>query len=310
MGGKCCTDRKDEPASKGTSSAPTIAGAGAKTDRKSLAQGNAYDGDTRGRSIAHTLKGSPGDDAEKFDKAFEKGDLKAFVELLSSTQQIESFEERMHPWAADPKTVGALAGTQLAIMASVAEKDNPGVKHRIREAGGIEPLVGFLKSKEKDRIETAVVALSFLTAECPANTRKAYEAGAMEELMKHVGSPVAGMRAAAATTLRNICMENDTYRKKFVDLGGINGLVAQLDPKVDPALNHADVQLEAILNLQDIIEEEDDGQNEPRVIEAYARLAIAAGAMEKLTELLKVDDEEVSSSAREVLEVLQTVAAP
>ena len=32
--------------------------------------------------------------------------------------QIEKLEERMHPWAADPETIGALAATQLAIFAS------------------------------------------------------------------------------------------------------------------------------------------------------------------------------------------------
>ena len=57
--------------------------------------------------------------------------LQAFVELLSSQQAIESFDERMHPWAEDPKTVGALAGTQLAILASAAEQaeGNKQIKH-------------------------------------------------------------------------------------------------------------------------------------------------------------------------------------
>eukprot|EP00971_Amphidinium_carterae_P086751 1716712-Amphidinium_carterae.1 len=77
---------------------------------------------------------SKGDDADKFDKAFEQNDLKAFVALLASNEVIESFEERMHPWAEDPRTVGALAGTQLAILASVGSQTNPTVKDEIREA--------------------------------------------------------------------------------------------------------------------------------------------------------------------------------
>eukprot|EP00427_Karlodinium_veneficum_P000159 CAMPEP_0169168002 /NCGR_PEP_ID=MMETSP1015-20121227/60773_1 /TAXON_ID=342587 /ORGANISM="Karlodinium micrum, Strain CCMP2283" /LENGTH=242 /DNA_ID=CAMNT_0009240751 /DNA_START=55 /DNA_END=783 /DNA_ORIENTATION=+ len=240
MGAKCCSERKDNANSK---------------ERKSVA---AYGGEKK-RAISIGYH-SRGDDAEKFDKAFESNDLKAFVSLLSSKQVIESFEERMHPWAEDPKTVGALAGTQLAILASVAEKENPRVKDDIRDAGAIPPLVDFL----------------------------------------HLDSPVGGMRAAAATTLRNICMESDEYRKKFADLGGIKGLVGQLQTSPDPALNHADVQLEAVLNLQDIIL--DDNEN---VIKEFADLALKAGAEEKLRKLMKADDEEVRSSAQEVLECLQ-----
>jgi len=278
MGAKCCSERKNE--NKG--------GGG----RNSIA---AYGGEKK-RAISIGYH-SRGDDAEKFDKAFETNDLKAFAALLQSKQVIESFEERMHPWAEDPKTVGALAGTQLAILASVAEKENPRMKDDIREAGALPPLVEFLRSDEQDRVQTAVVGLSFLTAECPPNAVAAYKAGAMPLLLQHLDSSVAGMRAAAATTLRNICMESDEYRRKFADLGGIKGLVGQLQTNPDPALNHADVQLEAVLNLQDIILDEEEN-----VIAEFAQLAIEAGAEEKLRKLMKADDEEVRSSAQEVLE--------
>lgn len=280
MGGKCCSERKDALGKNAN-------------ERKSVA---AYGGDKTKRAISIGYT-SRGDDAEKFDKAFENNDLKAFVTLLQSKQVIESFEERMHPWAEDPKTVGALAGTQLAILASLAEKDNPRVKDEIREAGALPPLVEFLRSDEQDRVQTAVVALSFLTADCPPNAVAAYKAGAMPLLLQHLDSRVAGMRAAAATTLRNLCMESDEYRKKFADLGGIKGLVGQLQTIPDPSLNHADVQLEAVLNLQDIILDEEES-----VIKEYAQLAIKAGAEEKLRKLMKADDEEVRSSAEEVLQ--------
>lgn len=295
MGGKCCTDRK-EPAAPAKDKNPTTNGKAKEGTRPSVYSGNAYDNKKRAISIGYHSKG---DDAEKFDKAFEENNLKAFVSLLTSQQSIQSFEERMHPWAEDPKTVGALAGTQLAILASVAEKDNPKVKDEIREAGAIPPLVDFLRSEEQDRVQTAVVALSFLTAECPANTVAAYEAGAMGLLLQHVNSPVAGMRAAAATTLRNICMENEEYRRSFVEQKGLIGLVGQLATSPDPSLNHADVQLEAVLNIQDLIEDEDGG-----VIIEYALEAIKAGAEPKLEKLLQAEDEEVRTSAEEVLESL------
>ncbi|CAJ1360880.1 unnamed protein product [Effrenium voratum] len=297
MGQKCCTDRKDAGSSGGGSKdkQPDL------SSRKSVA-GGGYDNKKRAISIGYHSKG---DDSEKFDKAFETNDLKAFVELLASQQAIESFDERMHPWAEDPKTVGALAGTQLAILASAAEQaeGNKQIKDDIRKAGAIPPLVDFLKSDQNDRVQTAVVALSFLTADCRDNVVAAYEAGALELMLKLVDSKVAGERAAAATTLRNICMEDDVYRKKFVELGGIQALVNQLDTTPDPSLNHADVQLEAVLNLQDMVETE-DGQT----IEEYAKLAVKAGAIPKLQELEKSEDKEVVTSAQEVLEALQAYA--
>ena len=68
-------------------------------------------------------------------------------------------------------------------------------------------------------------------------------------------------------------------------------------------MNHADVQLEAVLNLQDMVET-DDGQTIPE----YASLAVKAGAIPKLQALEKSDDEEVRTSATEVLESLRDFA--
>merc|ERR1719330_817888 len=63
---------------------------------------------------------------------------------------------------------------------------------------------------------------------------------------------------------------------------------------------HTDVQLEAVLNLQDVIEYHD----ESGVIQEYALMAVAAGAEEKLKRLLLSDDVEVKGSAEEVLAAL------
>jgi len=278
MGGKCCTDRK------------TLADSAAQEQQKH-----------RSISISYHSKGA---DADRFDKAFQSNDLNTFVQLLQSDQPIASFKQKLHPWAMDPQTIGALAATQLAILASAAEKDDsqPNLKLQIHEAGAVKPLVEFLRSNTKDRVQTAVVALSFLTADCPEIAIAAYEAGAMGPLLMQVASDMAGMRAAAATTLRNICMESDKYRAEFVRLGGIKGLVEQLSSIPDPALNHADVQLEAVLNLQDFIETKDGA-----VIDAYALEAMEAGVEAKLQSLTQVDDEEVSNSAEELLTCLSKV---
>lgn len=275
MGSKCCTERKG-------------------------AAGQATQSHKHPISFLYHSKGLH---ADQFDKAFQTNDLKAFVELLRSEEPIESFKQQIHPWAKDPQTIGALAGTQLAILASTAEKDEPSepsLKLKIHEAGAIVPLVDFLRSEQEDRVQTAVVALSFLTAECSEIAIATYEAGAVELLLGHLDSTVAGMRAAAATTLRNICVEKDEYRAHFAKLGGIAGLVGQLSTPPDASLHHADVQLEAVLNLQDIIETADGD-----LIEEYALDAVNAGAEEKLKEMTNVEDEEVRSSAVELLACLE-----
>jgi len=90
-----------------------------------------------------------GQDAEKFGLAFEAHDVQAFVELLSSKESIAAFDERMHPWAENPKTIGTLAGTQLAILASHddhSHEDHASIKWQVHEAGAIAPLVNFLRS--------------------------------------------------------------------------------------------------------------------------------------------------------------------
>mmetsp|Transcript_150678 Transcript_150678/g.280961 ORF Transcript_150678/g.280961 Transcript_150678/m.280961 type:complete len:284 (-) Transcript_150678:71-922(-) len=280
MGGKCCCGRKEE-------TYPI-------RQRQSLAALRSKKGSVGYRSR--------GDDAEKFDKAFEINDLKAFVDLLTSTQLIEKFEERMHPWAEDPRTIGALAATQLAILASQADSQHPGLKEEILEAGAIPPLVQYLHSDQQDRVQTAVIALGFLTADCPSVADATYRARALPLLLKQLDNPICGMRSVAATTLRNICIDSEEARDKFMNLGGMYGLVQQLDPLPDPSLIQADVELEAIMNFQDFIEDE-----KGCVITKYALLAIEAGAEEKLRNLMSSSDEEVRSAAEESLSALATV---
>lgn len=272
MGGNCCAARKID-------------------DRKSVLAQGAYETRKKAISIRYHSKGG---DAAIFDMAVESNDLHALVRLLASEQKIDSFEERMHPWAEDPKTVGALAGTQLAILASTA--DASALRNEIRKAGAIPPLVEFLKSSQEDRVQAAVVGLSFLTAECPENAQEAFNNGIMPLLFTCMDSTVAGKRAAAATTLRNICIDSEDRRKVCVEGGGMIGLVNQLNAVPDPALNHSDVQLEAILNLQDMVEA-DDGT----LMVEFAQEAVNAGAVAALKRLCHADDEEVRSAAADVL---------
>lgn len=265
--------------------------------QSSVAANNAY-GNKRGVSIGYHGQGA---DAAKFDKAFEANDLKGFVALLNSQEEISKFEEKMHPWAEDPKTVGALAGTQLAIFASLV--DNPTVKTEIREAGAIPKLVGFLKSGKSDRVQTAVVAFSFLTADCPDNALACFQAGIVDEYVKLLDSPIPGMRSSVATCLRDMMVDNMEARLKFVSLGGTRGLVKQLNAPHDPSLSQADVQLEAVLNIQDFVEDADGN-----IIPDLAVEVVKCGGRDELNKLLKQHrgdgDVEVRESVEELLVAL------
>lgn len=149
--------------------------------------------------------------------------------------------------------------------------------------------------------------MSFLTDHFPESAIEAYEAGALELLMPHLDSEVAGMRAAAATSLHSIFMKSDAIKAEFVKLGGIGALVRQLDAVMahkNPDVEHANELLEAVLNLHDAIENSDGA-----VVEKYALEAIDAGAPGKLEALLQeTEDEDVLDHAEEVLSELDEVA--
>lgn len=239
---------------------------------------------------------SSGRDADDFDRAFHVNDIEALARLLDSEQRVDRFVEPKHPWAEDPRTVGALAAVQLALLASVAAYGDPELKEAILDANGAtERLLSFLGADEPDRAQAAVIALSYLTDECPQNAHAIYDAGALPVLIKHLDSPVAGMRGAAASTLRHICMENEEYCRAFMASGGLKGFVNQLDPHLD----NADLMLEAVWNFEDVTTDADGN-----MIESYAKLAIEQGALDKLEKLRKVGEEEVSGAADKVLRVL------
>ena len=209
------------------------------------------------KSVGHQYKGIQ---YRRFDEALKAEDFDGFVKLLSSKEPIKPPNERMHAWAADPKTVGAFAATRLAVYAGQSGKDEKRsrLKDDIRQAGAIPVFVDWLKSDEVDRVQWALIALSLLTDDNKENIAVACQAGALELLLKVICSEVAGERVAANRILRNIGLEDDVCRQELVKLGGIRAFVNHLDTSPDPALNHAAVQNEAILNLQDMIETEDE----------------------------------------------------
>lgn len=240
-----------------------------------------------------------GGNADQFDQAFATKDMEALSRLLESDQAIEQLVEPKHVWAEDPRSVGALAATFLAFLASVAHSSNDSeLKAEILSAETQEQLVDFLGSDEPDRVQAAVIALSYLTDQCTANAHSLHEAGALPMLIRHLDSPVAGLRGAAASTLRHMCLESEECCEQFMKLGGMQGFVNQLDPLSD----HCEFMLEAVWNLEDITTDQDGN-----LIERYAQVAADKGALEKLARLKQFGEEEVSSAADKVLSALAQV---
>lgn len=233
-------------------------------------------------------------DADLFDIAFEQKDVKAFVRLMESTEPIEPLPERMHPWAADPKTVGPLAATQLAILSSMADSDR---KVEIKNAGAIPLFKKYLESKEDDRLQTAIVALSFLSTDNVMCAQAIHDEGCMKLLVPHLNAPIQGMRGAVASTLRNMYVLGPEAKDEFLKLGGLNRLVEQL--KLDK--DNSDICLEAILNIDDLIED-DDANVDTKMIEELKKL----GVKNVLQTVLQTQmDPEVQAQASELLEKLE-----
>lgn len=233
-------------------------------------------------------------DADKFDVAFEKNDIAQFVRLMDSDEPIEEFAERMHPWAADPRTVGALAGTQLAILCSIANEETASRKAEILAAGALPKFLAFLADQNRvDRVQTAVVALSFLTTEHQPCAVEAQRLGCMKLMVPHLSSEEQGMRAAAASTLRNLYVESSAAKAQFLQLGGVAPLIQDLTSEAN-----ADLVLETLLNIEDLL---DPDLPDPKVAEAL----LAAGATAALQHCAKGPDADVRANAAELLEKLQ-----
>eukprot|EP00921_Rhytidocystis_pertsovi_P016187 GHVQ01025555.1.p1 GENE.GHVQ01025555.1~~GHVQ01025555.1.p1 ORF type:complete len:305 (+),score=68.14 GHVQ01025555.1:413-1327(+) len=247
-------------------------------------------------SLFDLTKGVDEDDVSVFDRAYDSNDIGMFVQLLSSQHPIDKLEDRMHPWAADPTTVGALAATQLAILAS--KDSEPEIKDDIRSHGGIPAMVELLASKEEDRQHAAVVALSFLSVDNPNNCMEMFDCGALPFLIEGMKSTKDGMRAATAQTARNIFSLDLKYRSAFLKAGGVGNLVNLLNlPSVaaTPSEQALFTQLEAVYHVEDLIM--DSGEELP----AYVLAVKDAGTVAKLQALTECDYSDLAEAANFLL---------
>ncbi|KAK2197496.1 bifunctional Armadillo-like helical/Armadillo-type fold/Armadillo [Babesia duncani] len=231
-------------------------------------------------------------DIEAFHMAYDNEHIYKFVGLCSSNTPIEKPDKMLHPWAAPPTTIGALAVTQLAIYASAPDK--PEYKDEIRNAGGIPILVELLHASEPDRMQAAVVALAFLSTGNEDNCHEMFECNAFPGLIKGMRATLDELRAACAQICRNIYQLDDNYRREFMRLGGIVGLVLLLD--VDPQVQDDSytTQYEAICHIEDFIM---DG---PEELPEFVTIVKASGALAKLMRLEKLGNEDLTAVAKGV----------
>ncbi|VWU52166.1 armadillo-domain containing rhoptry protein [Hepatocystis sp. ex Piliocolobus tephrosceles] len=247
-----------------------------------------------GSKTIRNLLSFTSNDIIRFDKAYDENNVQEFVKLCSSSCEIEKLEDRMHPWAADPKTIGALAATQLAILAS--KENEPHYKDAIREANGIPVFINLLKSHELDRVHAAVVALSFLSVDNVKNCICMFENGILPYLISGMKSDINGMKAACAQTCRNIFVLDKKYKKEFLRLGGLNQFVNLLEIPYD--YNDSQplyTQLEVIYHLEDFIL--NDGDEVPEFVEAVKK----SNAIKNLKILQQCPEQDLAEASNVLL---------
>lgn len=222
----CCTERLDPKPGAGVS----------QSSRSSGASG-----------------GPVPDIATRFDTAVRNKDLLELVKLLSSNHKLgKDVMATQHPWADQPQTIGALAAVHLAVLAN-----DTNIRTRIRAAGAIPLLVQFLNpTNTRDKIHSAVVALSFITIENDDNCREVYRCGGLPLLIPLIGSEPEGLRFASSSVCRNIYCKNRNAREEFVNLGGAKLMVSLLNYQPSRASDTAymDGIFESVSNLRDLLD--------------------------------------------------------
>jgi len=242
-----------------------------------------------------------GGDADTFCDAHEKHDVPGLVALMTSTQQIVACEDKVHPWAENPQTVGTYAGLHLALIASkTLMYHGPNVKTAMLESGMIPLLVSFLRDAAVDRHHAGAIALYHLTTHCAEACHAAYKEGVVALLVGFHDSLITGFRCAAVATIFNIVRVSKDYLTELIQMeDGMKAIVEQLEPVRNQEMNIAETQLEALLNLQVVLEDLDG-----TLIVEHADKAIHDGAVHKLKVLMDSHDEDVSEVALELYDVL------
>ena len=206
------------------------------------------------QSRTSTNSGGPVPDiATRFDSAVRSKDLMELAKLLSSSHKLgKDVMATQHPWADQPQTIGALAAVHLAVLAN-----DTNIRTRIRAAGAIPILVQFLNpTNSRDKIHSAVVALSFITIENDDNCKEVYRCGGLPLLVPLIGSEPEGLRYASSSVCRNLYCKNRNARDEFINLGGAKSMVNLLNyqPSRSNDTAYMDGIFETVSNFRDLLE--------------------------------------------------------
>jgi len=205
--------------------------------------------------------------------------VEKLVELLDSATRISIEEVVLHPWAENPKSVGALAASQLGIYASEREvmRDKQFLQRLLR-TDAIEKLITFLNSQEKDRREAAILSLSFLSEDSthysdPEIAERMVKKQALPGLIAQLQDEKEGMRSTAALCCRNLYLARPSVQRQFVQLGGAKPLVQLLQSKDNMTL------FETVLNLFDLlfvsVTQDDQDKVQPDIAQSLLDLEIS-----------------------------------
>merc|ERR1719359_1891329 len=97
-----------------------------------------------------------------------------------------------------------------------SSKDDPSRKDEILAAGAITKFKEYLESTDEDRVQTAVVALSFLSADNTKCASEIFKVGCVPLLVPLLSAPIDGMRGAVAKALRNVYGQTATAKSAFL----------------------------------------------------------------------------------------------
>ncbi|EER12762.1 ARM repeats containing protein, putative [Perkinsus marinus ATCC 50983] len=233
-------------------------------------------------------------DYHTFVVASHNHDYERLVELLSSLEPYSMPEnsDAHHAWADNPRSIGVIAGTRLAIAAySEGEDVAREAKDRVRLAGGIASLVDFVRSPEstKDRVDCGLVALSYLAIDCPPNCQEMYQHGLFPLLFPFMDSPVEGVRSTAFSLASNIYRLSPRYRYEFVERGGVPLIIRHIRGTADSI----DSDWDAVEALQDLVTA-DSGKIDEKIAMAIVQ---ERGALRRIQTLKKSPEKDLSQAA-------------
>jgi len=154
------------------------------------------------------------------------------------------------------------------------------MRHAIRDAGGLDKLIGLVTSPHEDRRQAAFLGLSFLSTDNMPNCELMYERGLVATLVDALKLPEGHIRASAETSLINICINVTGAGMMLRNLGGFDKLMTNLKTAAESTKQDGNYLSEAVVNMRDLLVDDDHN-----VVEMFGTAAIEFGLLDVLSKL-------------------------